>query len=416
MTQVLLHAGASLAHDGAVPTRVHLVALTLVLVAELPILIPPPFPLTDHLVFWKAGQLVLTGGSPYDMQAWGEIQRSYASGHLQPFIEAGRAVWVYPAWTAFLFVPFAVLPYPAGPWALYLSYIAVGLFAAVLFIRSLPPRWRPQADLAIVLVAMFQPFVIANRYGQFGAFLLLGLVLVYIGLRERRALPLAAGALLLFTKPQLELVLAPVVLVQLVRERAWRTIAVVAGALVAVAGVSTRVYPESLAFFARGVGDRVEIFTIYSSTWAFAHFVAGDRWPLVGAGLVALAGATTVAAVRRLPADLRLAGAVAGAAVLSLAVTPVGFHYDQVPLVLAAIVAVAVGRRLGQVALVWSVVAALPWLVFFAELGLATADSQSLSGIVPILFGPLLLLATLGISPPTIASSAESASTPAKLR
>ncbi|MHB8632123.1 MAG: glycosyltransferase family 87 protein, partial [Candidatus Limnocylindria bacterium] len=161
--------------------RLPLVALVLVVVAELPLLIPPPFPLTDHLVFWQAGRMVASGASPYDMRIWTDVARSYQSGHLLPFVDAARPVWVYPAWTAFLFVPFGLLPYPAGPWLLYLAYFAVGLFAAALFIRTLPPRWQASAQPAIVLVAAFQPLLIANRYGQFGSFLLLGLVLVHRG-------------------------------------------------------------------------------------------------------------------------------------------------------------------------------------------------------------------------------------------
>ena len=42
--------------------RAPLVGLGLVLLAELPALVPPPFPLTDHLVFWEAGRIVASGG------------------------------------------------------------------------------------------------------------------------------------------------------------------------------------------------------------------------------------------------------------------------------------------------------------------------------------------------------------------
>lgn len=386
----------------------------LVLLVELPLLIPPPFALTDHLVFWYAGHLVASGTSPYDRAAWVAAQQGYASGHLKLFIDNGSPVWVYPAWTVLLFVPFGLIPYPAGAWALYLAYVAVGLYAAVLFIRALPARWQPGAELAIALVAAFQPLLIANRYGQFGSFLLLGTVLVFLGLRDRRSLPLAIGALLLFAKPQLFVVLVPVVAVLLARRRAWRAIAVTTAALVAVATATTAAYPESLAFFVRGATDRAAAFTTYSSTWALARYLAGDAWLGVGLALAAFATVTTVVAVRALPADLRLAGTVAGAALLSLALTPVDFHYDQVPLVLAAILAVAVGRRPFQIALTWAVVAAVPWLVFFAELGIGGPDSQSLSGVVPILFGPLLLIAASARSPVTTPSSPLIANTPAK--
>ena len=67
---------------------------------------------------------------------------------------------------------------------------------------------------------------------------------------------LLAGALLLFTKPQLFLILAPAVLGVLVARRAWRDIAIVATGLAAVAIGTTAVYPESIAEFSRGAGAR----------------------------------------------------------------------------------------------------------------------------------------------------------------
>ncbi len=395
--------------------RLHLVALVLVLLAELPLLIPPPFGLTDHLLFWYAGHLAVTGGSPYDMAAWTEAQRTYASGHLIQFIERGDPVWVYPAWSVLLFVPFGLLPYPAGSWALYFAYVAVGLFAAVLFIRSLPSRWQPGAELAIVLVAMFQPIVIANRYGQFGSFLLLGAVLAFIGLRSQRLLPFVVGAFILFVKPQLFLVFAPIALILLIRARAWRMITVTATTLVAIAVLTTIRFPESLAFFRRGASDRADVFTMYSTTWGLAHYFAPALWVPVAIGLVALAVIVTVAAIRHLPQDLRLAGIVAGAVLLSLVVTPVAFHYDQVVLVIPIVLAVAVGRRPYQIAATWAIGAVIPWFVFFIELGIGGPNSQSLSGLVPLLVAPLLWLVARSPSAST-ASSPAIASTPANAK
>ncbi|MHB8631745.1 MAG: glycosyltransferase 87 family protein, partial [Candidatus Limnocylindria bacterium] len=280
-----------------------------------------------------------------------------------------------------------------------------------------PPRWQASAQPAIVLVAAFQPLLIANRYGQFGSFLLLGLVLVHRGLRDRSIVPLVVGALLLFTKPQLFLVVTIVVLGLLVRRRERRAIVTVGAALLLVGTATTLRYPESLSFFRGGVSERVGVyFGIYSSTWAFARFFAGAWWPFVGALLVAGAFLACVAAVRAMPGDLRDAGLIAAAAILSLAITPVDFHYDQVPLVLAIILAVAVGRRPYQVALTWVIAGVVPWFVYFIELGLGGPDSQALSGVVPLLVAPLLLLAAAGSSPPMIPSSPASARTPAKLK
>jgi len=396
--------------------RLPLIALILVLLAELPLLIPPPFGLTDHLLFWVAGHLVVTGGSPYDLSAWISAQHQYDSAHLKLFIDLGVPVWVYPAWTVFLFAPFGLLPYPAGPWALYLAYLAVGLFSAVLFIRTLPARWQNDAALALPLAAFFQPLVIADRYGQFGSFLFLATVLVSIGLQRRRTAPLLAGAVLLFAKPQLSLILAPVVLVMLVRRKAWRTIATIAVTLAAVAVVTTARYPDSIAAFNSGATARGAAFAQYSTTWAFAHYLVGDAWPILGAAFVVAAAAVTVDAIRMLAPDVRTAGIVAGAALLSIVVAPVDFHYDQAPLLLAVILAVTVGRRPYQIAMTWAVAVVVPWFVFFIELGLGGPNSQSLSGVVPLLIAPVFWLATWSPSPATTVSSPTSANTAAKLK
>lgn len=409
------HAAQPLRHDGLVRRRLHLVALVLVLIAEIPILIPPPFGLTDHLLFWYAGHLAATGGSPYDIAAWTEAQRTYSSVHLSQFLDRGDPVWVYPAWSILLFMPFGLLPYPAGPWALYLAYVGIGLFAAVLFMRSLPSRWQPGAELAIVLVAMFQPLVIANRYGQFGSFLLLGAVLAYIGLREGRALPFAVGAFALFVKPQLFLIVAPVAVVLLIRARAWRMIATTAAALLAIAVLTTIRWPESLTVFQRGASARADSFTMYSTTWGLAHYFVPALWLPVAAALVGLAVLATIAATCRLPSDLRLAGIVASALILSLVVAPVAFHYDQVVLVIPIVLAVAVGRRPYQIATTWALAAVAPWFIFFIELGIGGPDSQSLSGFVPLLLAPLLWFTSRPPSASTPSSPAN-ASTPANAK
>lgn len=365
--------------------RAVLAAVVLVLLAELPLLIPPPFPLTDHLVFWKAGQLVVTGGSPYDMSAWAETQRAFSSPHLLPFIQLDHPVWVYPAWTALLFAPFGLLPPTVGPWAIDISYLVVGLLATVLFARALPEPWRRSALVALPIAAMFQPLVIANRDGQFGAFLLLGTVLVFFGLRDRSALPLIAGSLLLFTKPQLFVLVAAVVVAILARRRAWGTIAATTLVLAAVAILSTLRYPESLAVFARGAGDRAAVFATYSTTWSFAHYFFGDLWPIVGGVLAATATAAIAAGVWWLPRDLRLAGAVGGAAAASILVVPVDLHYDQVPLILVVVLAVAVARHPLQLAGVWIAAVVIPWLLELAGLFGGGPDSQALSGAAPVL-------------------------------
>jgi hypothetical protein len=370
--------------------------LVILVLIELPILLPPSLGVTDHLIFWNAGHIIVTGGSPYDAAAWADAQRRYDSAHLALFVDLSAPVWVYPAWTAFLFIPFGLLGYPAGPWILAAALVIVALAAAWIFARSLPAEWGLRPEAALVPVAIFQPLVIADRYGQFGSFLLLGLVLVFLGLKDRRTLAFVAGALILFTKPQLFLVTAPMVLVLLVRERAWRTMGVTGGALALVAIATTLAYPESLAIFTQGAGERAAAFGMYSSTWALARLLTPAAWPLVGAALACAAIAGCVAAVRAVPSDLKLATLMAASVIVSLVVTPVDFYYDHAPLVLALVMMAAIARRGGQIAAITVVAVLIPWLAFFTALAIGDPESQALTGIVPVLFGPLLWYTTAG--------------------
>jgi hypothetical protein len=238
---------------------------------------------------------------------------------------------------------------------------------------------------------------------------------VFIGLRDLRALPLVAGALVLFVKPQLFLVLAPVVLVRLIRAKAWRLIAITAMILGLVATVTTLRYPESLGSFSRGATDRADAFSQYGTTWALAHLIAPDGWVPLAVGLVAVATLLTIAAVRRLPPDVSLAGIVAGAALLSIVVAPVDFGYDQVVLVLVVVLAVAMGRRPLEIALTWAVAACVPWFVYFTELAVGGQASDALSGVVPLLMAPLLWF--VARSPSAMTSSSPAiASTPANAK
>jgi len=283
----------------------------------------------DTFQFWYAGHLVATGGSAYDQQAWHAAGAAY--GAVAANVAANCAdplgvicVWTYPPLTAWLFAPFGALPVTAGLLAVnvfVLVTLIAGVVAAALFFGPRDPS--PRA-LVLAAAAASHPFVIDIRAGHFVGLLLLALVAAAYGLRERRAWPIAAGAIALALKPHVAIVVALAVPAALASRRAWWTIASIVGALALVTAVALLRSPESVGAIVSRGGAKVGI--AWSTTWALADATGAPVIALAACGIVAFGAATL--AVRSAPADRRDLTIVAVAAALSLVVTPYAQPYD----------------------------------------------------------------------------------------
>ena len=195
----------------------------------------------DYLAHWTGGQLLLKGDLShlYDPSVQLGLQRDVIGG-------STRLSWfVSPPFTAVLYAPFALLPYPlsAGVWT---ATSTVLLVAALVLLRPMLPRLGLQHwGLVTLIVAATQPVFELLGSGQDSA---LSLFLWVSGIRlltSRR--DLAAGAIfaLGLFKPQL-FILAPVVLLLQHRFRAfgaWAVatsgLALVSLALVGPSGIRT---------------------------------------------------------------------------------------------------------------------------------------------------------------------------------
>jgi len=377
-----------------------LLVLAACLIALLGALWPPSFHLTDHVIFWNVGRLYATGGSPYDPAVWPAALATYDNVNVRLIIGLGGALWPYPPWTGYLFVPFGLVPLEAGLWALHLSYLAVGVAAGLAIVRALPWRDRRGETIALLLVPTFQPFVYAERLGHFDSFLLAGVALATAGVLRRSPLALVAGALLLFTKPQVVPLFALAVTTLLVRDRRWRDIALASGALATFAAATTVLHPEGVAVAVGGGISRLSLIAPDSinpvpNVWALALAVAGAGGPVLAVALLLSASWACVAAVRWSPIPLRDRTILAASLILSVAVTPYVFSYDHLVLVPAAALVVAAADALpaplrgARLALAVTVVTVLPWLLYFA--GVAGGD-HVLSALVPLSFAGLLAL------------------------
>ena len=173
---------------------------------------------SDFFQFWAAGRAILQRDDPYEPQAWRGIYHEHGRWRCH----TDQPVFVYPLWTAFPFVPLALLPVS---WA-SLVWIATSqllvMLSAVLMVKALywsgPEHWLPL--IAIIAIA-FEPVALTILFGQLGILLLvLVCAVLYLISHGRHA---SAGVVLALTllKPQLFAAVIPAVLWVMLLRRRW---------------------------------------------------------------------------------------------------------------------------------------------------------------------------------------------------
>ena len=346
-------------------------------------------PANDRFQFWYAGHLVATGHSPYDQSAWASAGPLYGDAAALvarncPDPHALACLWAYPPWTAWLFVPFGILPPYLGMPLLASFLLLSAAIAIVVLTRAVAasPASAMVTSLATVVAA---PFVWDSLLGHFEPLELIGAVLLAKGLRDSQARGTVSGALLLALKPHLFLALAPLVLGYLVATRAWRVLWITSMSLAALAALGLWREPAALAMIAAGAAKSG---LTLPTTWSFAERVAGPMSPLVAFALLAASVACAWIAYRAAPRQRRHLVMVAGACGLSLAVAPYLHLYDHVLLALPIGTAIGLAdtaapreRRL------WWLVLSLgfmtvTWLAFLAG---PHGDEPSWVALIPLL-------------------------------
>ncbi|MDQ6794223.1 MAG: DUF2029 domain-containing protein [Chloroflexota bacterium] len=370
--------------------------------AAIAITLPLLWPLAtypgDHFTLWAAGHIVATGGSPYVAGAWSDpaLDAAAASGlvvDMRPVIAACCAVlWTYPPWTGLALAPFGALPVEIGVPLFHFVSLAAAIAGAVGLGRS--ASWHDPRGQAVglVLLALFEPFILGARGGHFVGVLLLGVWLVQHGLVRERTGPLVVGALLLSLKPHLVLGLAVIVLVILVRRRRWSALGWIAGATLPVAAISFLAYPDAFMAMSRGSAERAT--GQGATTWTLVAGIFGTAVPAVVVVFQVGLLCACVLAARLTPPSLRTHATVALSLVASLALVPYVQDHDQLLLVPAMLVAIAYrdpigrGRRwyLGLIACAFVLV---PWVI---QIPVVISDATSLAGLVPFVAAVVTLL------------------------
>jgi len=257
---------------------------------------------------------------------------------------------------------------------LTLTALAAGIALAV---HTFDDHLGPPRSFAMAAFAASAPVERAAVSGHFLGLSLIGLVLVYDGLRKRRALPFVAGALLLALKPHIVLILPLLLVGQMIQMRAWRLLAIGTAAILALALVGFAADPRALPAIAGGTVAKLGCCIGENKSLLVQHTAGGA----LGATLLLfVAAVATWVAVRAAQPQRRAASVVTAGAALSLVAAPYLHSYDGVLLIPAVLLAAQVAGRVAGLAIVCGFVVA-SWGSYVLELA---GSSIAYSGILPV--------------------------------
>jgi hypothetical protein len=220
----------------------------------------------DYMGYWAAGKQLIHRASPYDSAAILSIERAQGYTDVRPNVSLDL-----PA-AFFLVLPLGLVGAKTG-WVLwFLAFIACFL-GSVHLLRKL--HGQPENNLHL-LCFLFAPVYVCMMAGQLGAFLLLGVVLFLYFCNSH---PFWGGASLLLctVKPHLFLPIAAVLLVWVLRERAFRVIAGIAVALAASCALSLIFDPHAWSEYSSMLRSNPGIQRDFVPTLSVLFRLAVDR-------------------------------------------------------------------------------------------------------------------------------------------
>ena len=346
----------------------------------------------DFISYWAAGHLAAHGGNPYDPEAVRQLETG-----------AGRAPG---AVVLVMRNPPVALPLvaPLGLVSPKIALIAwlillIGSFGASIWLLW-QMHGRPGSSYHLMAIG-FAPALACLMAGQFGVFLLLGVVL-FLYFEQRR--PVLAGAALLLCafKPHLFVPVAIVLAVWIVNAGKWRVavgcMSAVGAALGAALAIDPHAVGQYLAFMRAGeaASERIPALSVAlrfaispRSTWiqfvplVFACAWAGwyfwmnrERWNWNDHGMVVLLVAAMCAPYAFLTDECMLLPAVLGGVY-----TAVERKRSLLPIaVLAgvALIELLAGVEMKTPYFMWTTPAWLVWYLY-ATRGRVEAESRSIS-------------------------------------
>jgi hypothetical protein len=293
----------------------------------------------DFECFYVAGRIAVEGGDPYD-----QPQYEAATAQVRPRLGEGIAPcgprFPYPPWTTLLFTALASFDLRVAS-TLWLTLLVASTALGIGWTWRLVGERRVPWPVIAALVILTEPFLTALTQGQFGGLSLALTAGTAVWIRdghERRA-GLAAAALAL--KPQTSLISGPVLLALAIRRREWSMPIAAGVAFAAAVAVSLLLRPTWLLAWAIAPTELRGVPIVRSSTWDLATALGSWTLGIVFVGSV-LAAVVALVRGRR----LGYADVVGLGTALSLVVAPYAWTHDFT--VLAIPWAVTLGHASAQ--------------------------------------------------------------------
>ena len=233
-------------------TAAVILLLLLALLAANYVELPANLGALDFRAYWSASRLLTQSQDFSDSDLLLRLQRDL-TGSNNPFV---MKTW-NPPWVLTWLIPYALLPFRQAVFLWLLTNIGL-LFAAVVIgwrlIGQGAAAARPYGYPLLMAVA-FPSTLVALLYGQVNILVMAGLIF-FLWFESRRQDAAAGVALALVTcKPHLVYLTLPIILLHLLRERRWRTLAAAAAALMLSTAVVFVLRPTFLGeFFGSSAG------------------------------------------------------------------------------------------------------------------------------------------------------------------
>jgi len=228
----------------------------------------------DFYPRWRGAQLFWQEGlDPYSEAATQAIQEGIYGRAAQP--DEDQVLFAYPFYTVFFVFPLVWLPYPwvQAIWLVFLEFaLLMGVFLTLDMLRWRLPRWL--TVLTALWTLFFYHSVRTIFLGQFAGFVFFAVVITLWCLRKER--DLVAGVALAATtlKPQMSVLIIPVLLLWGLGRRRWRFLASFGVSMGVLIGLSFVLVPGwAVAFF-----QQMTLYPSYtaigSPVWILTHYYA----------------------------------------------------------------------------------------------------------------------------------------------
>lgn len=194
----------------------------------------------DLQAYWSSTYLLAQGRDYSDSDAIGEIERSFTNWEEPETLYA----WFSPIGNVVL-LPFTILPFGiASYYWLILNIIILFYSALLLWERSDSRLWIP-----LLTIFGFSMTVVSLVFGQINFMEVLGLAL-FLSFQKSNRQYLAGASLVLITiKPHLVILTLPILFLDLLRKKEWKTLAGFFAALTFCFAVLFAFYPPWIQSF-----------------------------------------------------------------------------------------------------------------------------------------------------------------------